>query len=193
MSTQTQQPDGPYIISREELEAAGCKLRSPYQGPLASYAEAHAYWRDLHDQRDGHGLSMFPGLTIVRQGNGFNLVYDDLTAEPACLTLHNALGFHEILGESREECIATLRRQLLLDTTGQRIARDLTARISLHPTYNVQLSMMGSNRPRCIVTDLRASMGVEIIDGTRLEVIERFLALLAQEEHGEHWRPHGRA
>lgn len=112
--------------------------------------------------------------------------------EPTTLTTHNHLGWHHLLGESRQACIDLLRQQLALDVRGTLVARDLTIRLSLSPSYEVRLAM--GPRVLCVETDLRdlSTGGVQLHgDGTREQAIEHFLRLAIQD--GEHWQPHGKS
>ena len=113
--------------------------------------------------------------------------------DPVTLTTHNHLGWHHLLGESRQVCIDLLRQQLALDARGTLVARDLTIRLSLSPSYEVKLAI--GPRVLCVETDLRdlaAGGQVQLHgDGTCEQAIEHFLRLAMQD--GEHWQPHGRS
>lgn len=113
-------------------------------------------------------------------------------ADPVTLTTHNHLGWHHLLGESRQACIDLLRQQLALDVRGTLVAGDLTIRLSLSPSYEVRLAM--GPRVLCVETNLRdlSTGGVQLHgDGSREQAIEHFLRLAMQD--GEHWQPHGRS
>lgn len=114
-----------------------------------------------------------------------------MSDEPTTLTAHNHLGWHHLLGESREACIDLLRQQLVLDVRGTLVVRDLTIRLSLSPSYEVKL--VAGPRVFCFETDLRdlaAGGRVQVHgNGSREQAIEHFLRLAMQD--GEHWQPHG--
>lgn len=69
--------------TRAELEAAGSKLRATYVGPLTlKYAQACVAELSQKTSFYADGQPIFPGLQIVRQDDGFNVVYLDQEPQP---------------------------------------------------------------------------------------------------------------
>jgi hypothetical protein len=168
-------------LRREDLEATGYTLSARFETPVTREEALDAIAAVGPGDRSSH--------TLVTDGEGFNVVALQHHQEPACLTIHNMLGWHHVLGESRASCIATLRHQLALDVNGRRLGRDLSVRISAVPEYQVRLSLAGE-RPQLTLFDHRPADCSRIIlmAGTRLELIEHFLTAIL--EDGDHWRPH---
>jgi hypothetical protein len=125
--------------------------------------------------------------TLVKDRSGYNMVTLQRHEERACLTIHNTLGWHHILGESRASCIATLCQRLALDGNGRLLDPGLSMRISAAPEYQARL-MVAGERPQLALFDLKDGSREILMAGTRLERIEYFLSVIA--EDGDHWRPH---
>lgn len=77
MTTETQET----YLTRAELEAStGKKYRGTYVGPFDLY-DAKAILDGFQHSKHRGGQPVFPGITIVKQGDGYNVIYEDLPEE----------------------------------------------------------------------------------------------------------------